>query len=314
MDAGERMGEAPLKVLVPGGLGLEAFDVPAGIEAVRYEPGASFPAGHTDATVVVVGFEDAPSVAARFGELADLRLIQTLNAGYEQWLPHLPDGVMLSNGRGAHGGSTAEWVVAALLTIYRDLRRFNAEQSQGIWDQRDTETLIGKRVVVLGAGDLAVNLAARLAPFETEVTLVGRRARPGVLALADIDQLLPVTDAVVAVLPGDDSTRHVVDADFLAKLRDGTVVVNAGRGSSVDTDALVAELTSGRLRAALDVTEPEPLPAGHPLWSAPGLLLTPHVAGSTEGAWERAWTVAVRQIEIFARGETPPNVVAGPSA
>jgi phosphoglycerate dehydrogenase-like enzyme len=172
---------------------------------------------------------------------------------------------MLSNGRGAHGGSSAEWVVAALLAVYRDLRLFDAQQSQGIWRGKNTETLIGKRVVVLGAGDLAVNLASRLAPFEAEVTLVARRARPGVHALED-------------------------------------------------TDAPLAELTSGRLRAALDVTDPEPLPAGHPPWSAPGLLLTPHVAGSTAGAWERAWAVAIHQIEVFASGGRPPNLVAGPNA
>jgi phosphoglycerate dehydrogenase-like enzyme len=303
-----------LKVLVPHGLGLEYFGVPASIEPVCYQPGEAWAPGHQDATVVVVGYENAAAVGARFVELPDLRLIQTLNAGYEQWLPLLPDGVMLSNGRGAHGGSSAEWVVAALLAIYRDLRLFNEQQSAGIWREKDTETLIGKRVVVLGAGDLGANLASRLAPFETEVTLVGRRARPGVHALADTGGLLPDVDVVVAMLPGNESTRHIIDAEFLAKLRDGTVVVNAGRGGSVDTDALLAELISGRLRAALDVTDPEPLPADHPLWSAPGLLLTPHVAGSTAGAWERAWAVAMRQIEVFGGGGKPPNLVAGPGA
>ena len=264
--------------------------------------------------MVVVGYENAPAVGARFAELPGLRLVQTLNAGYEQWLPLLPDGVMLSNGRGAHGGSSAEWVVAVLLAIYRDLRLFHELQSEGIWRQQDTETLIGKRIVILGAGDLAVNLASRLAPFETEVTLVGRRARPGVYALGDIDGLLPSADVVVAMLPGNEATHHIIDAEFLAKLHDGAVIVNAGRGGAVDTDALLAELRSGRLRAALDVTEPEPLPAGHPLWSAPGLLLTPHVAGSTVGAWERAWAVAVDQISVYADGGRPPNLVAGPGA
>jgi phosphoglycerate dehydrogenase-like enzyme len=301
-----------LKVLVPHGLGLEGAHAPATVEAVYYEPGAPWPVGHEDATVVVVGYEDAPAVGARFAELPDLRLVQTLNAGYEQWLPLLPEGVLLSNGRGAHGGSSAEWVVAALLTIYRELGLFAQRQSDGVWRPKTTETLIGKRVVVLGAGDLAVNLASRLAPFEAEVVLVGRRARPGVHALTEVDRLLPSADVIVAVLPDDESTRHVIDGEFLAKLRDGAIVVNAGRGGTVDTDALLAELTTGRLRAALDVTDPEPLPAGHPLWSAPGLLLTPHVAGSTEGAWVRAWAVALRQIEVFADGDQPPNLVAGP--
>ena len=303
-----------LKVLVPDGLGLDFSDAPASIETILYKPGEPWPAEHLDATVVVVGYEDAPAVGARFGELPDLRLIQTLNAGYEQWEPLLPDGVMLSNGRGAHGGSSAEWVVAALLTIYRDLARFRQQQSEGVWRDWDTETLIGKRVVVLSAGDLATNLAARLAPFETDVVLVGRTARPGVHALADVDELLPNADVVVALLPDSPATRDVINADFLAKLPDGAVVVNAGRGGSVDTDALLAELTSGRLRAALDVTDPEPLPEGHPLWSAPGLLLTPHVAGSVHGGWERAWAVALRQIEVYACGGNPPNLVAGPGS
>jgi phosphoglycerate dehydrogenase-like enzyme len=302
---------SPLKVLIPRGLGLERMATPANVEAIPYEPGAPWPSEHVDTTVIVVGYEDAPAVGARFRELPNLRLVQTLNAGYEQWLPPLPRGVMLSNGRGAHGGSSAEWVVAALLTIYRELGTFAKHQSEGVWRPKDTDTLMGKRVVVLGAGDLAVNLAARLTPFETEVTLVGRRARPGVHALTDIDGLLPGADVVVAMLPGDESTRHLIDAGFLAKLRDGAVVVNAGRGGTVDTQALLAELTSGRLRAALDVTDPEPLPNDHPLWSAPGLLLTPHVAGSTAGVWERAWAVALRQIDVFAGGGRPPNLVAG---
>ncbi len=179
--------EARLKVLVPQGLVLETMATPANIDTILYDPGEPWPPGALDATVVVVGYENAAATGSRFVELPDLRLVQTLNAGYEQWLPMLPDGVMLSNGRGAHGGSTAEWVVAVLLTIYRDLRLFNEQQAEGVWRPEDTDTLIGKRVVVLGAGDLAVNLASRLAPFEAEVTLVGRRARPGVHALAEID-------------------------------------------------------------------------------------------------------------------------------
>jgi phosphoglycerate dehydrogenase-like enzyme len=310
----DAINSTPLKVLVPLGLGLERMATPANVEAIFYGPGDSWPPEHVDAPVVVVGYENAPAIGARFGALPHLRLVQTLNAGYEQWLPLLPEGVMLSNGRGAHGGSSAEWVVAALLAIYRELGVFAERQSEGAWRPKDTETLIGKRVVVLGAGDLAVNLAARLTPFEAEVTLVGRRARPGVHPLADVDGLLPTADVVVAMLPGDESTHHLIDAEFLAKLRDGAVVVNVGRGGTVDTEALLAQLRSGRLRAALDVTDPEPLPDGHPLWSAPGLLLTPHVAGSTAGAWARAWAVALRQIEVFASGGRPTNLVAGPGA
>ncbi|MEU0494157.1 2-hydroxyacid dehydrogenase [Mycobacterium sp. NPDC006124] len=301
-----------MKVLVPDDLGLELPAPTDGTTMAFYQPGAPWPADHADADVVVVGFDNAAATGTRFADLPNLRLVQTLNAGYEQWVPHLPPGVVLSNGRGAHGGSTAEWVMAALLSIYRDLPLFRALQADGVWGFQETETLIGKHVLVLGAGDLAVNLAARLTPFEAEVTLFGRTARAGVAALADVEDLLPDADAVVAMLPATEDTHHLVDAAFLRRMRDGAVIVNAGRGSAVDSDALLAELTSGRLRAALDVTEPEPLPPGHPLWSAPNLLLTPHVAGSTEGAWGRAWRVALEQIAVYARGDRPPNAVVGP--
>ncbi|AQA03256.1 phosphoglycerate dehydrogenase [Mycobacterium sp. MS1601] len=298
-----------MKVLVPDDLGMQILGSSQKLAPVRYEAGQPWPEEHLDTPVVVVDFFDAPATGRRFADLPELRLVQTLHAGYEQWRPFVPSAVMLSNGRGAHGGSTAEWVVAVLLDIYRELPLFAGLQAAGTWGHRTSDTLIGKRIVVLGAGDLGTNLAARLAPFEVEVTLVGRTARPGVHALADVDNLLPDADAVVAMLPDAPATRHIVDAGFLARMRDGAVLVNAGRGSAVDTDALLVELRSGRLRAALDVTDPEPLPDGHPLWSAPGLLLTPHVAGSTAGAEERAWRVALRQITAFADGEVPPNRV-----
>lgn len=298
-----------MKVLVPDDLGLRMLGSSPPVVPVRYTAGAPWPEEHLDAEAVVVDFTEAEATGHRLGDLPQLRLVQTLHAGYEQWRPFVPEGVMLSNGRGAHGGSTAEWVVAVLLNIYRELPMFARQQDAGVWRQQDTDTLIGKRVVVLGAGDLGTNLAARLAPFDTDVTLVGRTARPGVVALSEVATLLPDADAVVSMLPDDPSTRHTVDRDFLARMRDGAVLVNAGRGPAVDTDALLVELRSGRLRAALDVTDPEPLPPGHPLWSAPGLLVTPHVAGSTAGAAERGWKVALAQLLAFAETGVPPNRV-----
>jgi phosphoglycerate dehydrogenase-like enzyme len=140
-------------------------------------------------------------------------------------------------------------------------------------------------------------------------TLVGRRAREGVHGIDEVHDLLPDHDACVVIVPPTDSTLGLVDAAVLAAMRDGSVLVDAARGPVADTDALTAELTSGRLRAALDVTEPEPLPADHPLWDAPGLLLTPHVGGSVPGGLRRAYGVAAAQIGAFARGEQPPNLV-----
>jgi phosphoglycerate dehydrogenase-like enzyme len=198
--------------------------------------------------------------------------------------------------------------VTALLAVLREIPGFVAAQQAGRWDSHTTDTLDGKAVLVLGAGDLAAGFRRRAEPFGATVTVVGRSAREGVHGIDELDELLPGADAVVVMLPLTQATRGLIGEQELGRMRDGAVLVNAGRGPLVRTDALVAELDVGRLRAALDVTDPEPLPEGHALWSAPGLLLTPHVAGSTLGFEERAWRVAAQQLEQFAAGRDPDNL------
>lgn len=298
-----------ITALVPHAEGPDLLaDVP-GLRAVPYEPGEPLPDAAAEAEVLVPPFLATGDAVAMAAELPRLRLVQLLTAGAEAWIGRLPDGVALSDCRGAHGGATAEWVVAALLAVYRHLPRFAAAQAEGRWDQHQTEELAGKRVLVVGAGDVAEHTVRRLAPFEVRTTLVGRRARDGVHGIDEVRDLLPDHDACVVLVPLTDDTRGLVDAGFLAAMPDGAVLVNAARGPVADTDALTAELASGRLRAALDVTEPEPLPSGHPLWSAPGLLLTPHVGGSVPGGLRRAYGVAAEQLAAFARGDEPPNLV-----
>ena len=296
-------------VLVPDSDGVEALRHVAGVSTVRYRVEEPLPDAAGDAEVMVVLYGKVDRVTGIIRSLPRLRLVQTLNAGYEQWKGRIPEGVLLSNARGAHGGSSAEWAVAALLSVYRELQGFAAAQSGGRWRHHITDLLLGKRVLVLGAGDLAVNLRRRLEPFEVDTTLVGRRARAGVESIDDLPRLLGDHDAVVVMLPDNEATHHIVDADFLARMRDGAVLVNVARGGLVDTEALIVELQRGRLRAALDVTDPEPLPGDHPLWRAPGVLITPHVAGATIGSDDRAWAVAAKQIALFAQGRTPENVV-----
>lgn len=298
-----------MDVLVPLEAGIAALaDVP-GVRAIRYRPQAPLPPEADAAEVLVAPFDATDEFVDALGRLPKLRLVQLLTAGAETWIGRLPDSVALSDGRGAHGGATAEWVVAALLAVYRHFPRFTAAQAEGRWDYHTTEELAGKRVLIVGAGDVAEQTVARLAPFEATTTLVGRRARDGVHPVEEVAGLLPHHDACVVVLPLTDATRGLVDAAFLAAMPDGSVLVNAARGPVVDTDALLAELNAGRLRAALDVTDPEPLPPGHPLWSAPGLLLTPHVGGSVPLAVDRAFRVAAEQIRQFAAGNTPSNLV-----
>ncbi|HZG90989.1 MAG TPA: 2-hydroxyacid dehydrogenase [Pseudonocardia sp.] len=298
-----------IPVLVPHEEGVTALAEVEGVTPLRYDPAGELPAGATAAQVLVPPFLATGEAVSMAGKLPALRLVQLLTAGAESWIGRLPDGVALSDCRGAHGGATAEWIVTALLAVYRHLPRFGRAQDAGRWDYHQTEELAGKQVLIVGAGDVAEHTVRRLAPFDVGTTLVARRARDGVHGIDEVHDLLPRSDACVVIVPLTDDTRGLVDARFLAAMPDGAVLVNAARGPVADTGALVAELTSGRLRAAVDVTDPEPLPPGHPLWTAPGLLLTPHVGGSVPLALSRAYRVVADQLAAVVRGGQPPNLV-----
>ena len=298
-------------VLVPEDEGRAALAGLGDVRPVVYDPAGAMPADAAEAEVLVVSYWNVEGTLAAMREMPKLRLVQTLSAGTDQWQGRLPDGVSLSNCRGAHGGATAEWAIAALLAIYRDLPQFAAAQAAHEWRRATTETLDGKRVLIIGAGDLGRNLQARLEPFGAAVTMVARTAHDGAHGVDELPELLGTHDAVVLMVPYSDDTRHLADAAFLARMADGAVLVNAARGPIVDTAALLAELNRRPLRAALDVTDPEPLPPDHPLWDAPGILITPHVGGDTEGFEARAWKVAREQIAAFVAGREPPNLVPG---
>jgi phosphoglycerate dehydrogenase-like enzyme len=298
-----------ITVLVPEDEGEAALADVAGIEVVRYDPNGELPPDAERAQVLILPFLAPTTAVYLVDRLPQLRLVQLLTAGAEAWVGRLPAGVALSDCRGAHSGATAEWIVGALLSVYRHFPRFVRAQEERRWDYHVTDTLTGKRVLIVGAGDVADHTVRRLDPFEVTTTLVARRARPGVHGIDEVHDLLGSHDACVVIVPLTDATRGLIDADFLAAMPDGALLVNAARGPVADTDALTAELTSGRLLAALDVTEPEPLPADHPLWAAPGLFLCPHVGGSVPGRLERAYRIAAEQIGTFVRGEEPANLV-----
>ena len=296
-------------VLVSDEEGLQALETVPGVKPVRYTE--EIPPEAAAAEVLIPGFGPPGRSLALLPRMPNLKLVQLLSAGADQWLEVLPDGVLLSTCRGAHGGSTAEWVVAALLSLYREFDAFAATRRARRWVPHYTDTLQGKRVLVVGAGDLGRQLRRRLEVFDTEVTMVGLTARDGVRSVDELPSLLGAHDAVVMMVPLTSRTRGMVDASFLAAMADGAVLVNAARGPVADAAALLAELRSGRLRAALDVVDPEPLPAEHPLWTAPNLLLTPHVGGSTHGALRRSYAVAAEEIRRYVSGELPHNLVHG---
>ncbi|GAA1949486.1 2-hydroxyacid dehydrogenase [Amycolatopsis minnesotensis] len=300
-----------ITVLVPDDDGVIALAELAGVRAVRYTWGEPLPPEAAEAEVLIPGFHSAREGRDLFAELPNLKLIQLLAAGADDWVGEVPAGVLLSTCRGAHGGSTAEWVVAALLAIYRELHSFAIAKDERRWSRHSTDALQGKRVLIIGAGDLGTQLRRRLEPFETRVEMVGLNARDGVRGVEELPELLGLHDVVVLMVPLTSRTRGMVDAEFLAAMPDGAVLVNVARGPVVRTEALVDELKTGRLRAALDVVDPEPLPEDHPLWDAAGLFLTPHVAGAARGAQKRSYAVAAAEIARWASGELPDNLVHG---
>jgi phosphoglycerate dehydrogenase-like enzyme len=242
-----------------------------------------------------------------------LRVVQVLSAGTDWIEAGLPGGVTLCNARGARDVAVAEWVVGALLGASSGLLRCAREHHEHAWRHFIPGELAGQSVLVLGLGSIGQAVRRRLEALRADVVGVAREARPGIFATTELPTLLPRADAVVILTPLTDATRGMVDAGFLAALPDGALVVNAARGAIVDTGALLAELQTGRLRAVLDVTDPEPLPPDHPLWDAPGLLaLTPHLAGDSDAADRRALRFAGEQLGRYARGEPLRNVVRSP--
>jgi phosphoglycerate dehydrogenase-like enzyme len=247
-------------------------------------------------------------------EGVDVRLVQSQSIGYDGVLERLPAGVAFANAAGVHEGPAAEIGMTLLLAAQRDLPRFVRQQDAGEWRGGFTRGLFGLRVVIVGAGGLGNAMHDRLLPFGARPVRVGRSrrtdARGDVSALADLPGLLGTADAVVICLPLDDSTHGLVDAAFLARMPDDAILVNIGRGAIVDTEALLAELATGRLRAGLDVTDPEPLPPGHPLWSAPGVVISPHVGGQVRTMPDAVEALVRRQLAALGAGEPPVNLVS----
>lgn len=304
--------------------GLTAHEVPPGVRLVVWDVQSDLPAadlptpGDPDAVDGVVVVLPNSSLGEdgwrRLAAVRGLRVVHLTSAGYEHALPHLPPGVLLCNGRGVHDDGTAELALGLVLAAQRGIDDAARAMTRQAWEPRARSSLADRRVMVVGAGSIGSAIRRRLEAFETDVVMVARTARVEdgveVHAVGDLPDLLPDVDVVVLVTPLTDETERLVDAAFLARMRDGALLVNVGRGRVVDTDALVAELERGRLRAALDVTDPEPLPPGHPLWTAPGALVTPHVGGWTDATTPRVVRLLRRQLTRLAAGLEPENVVA----
>lgn len=291
--------------------------LPPGIQVDCYRAdGDDYPSSITEVELFVLPYMKGAEVLERSVEMSNLRVIQTLTAGVENFLPHVPDGVTLCNAAGVHDASTAELAIALALASGRHLDEFARNQAEGVWRPRRGRSLADQRVLILGYGRIGQAIERRLAGFEVaSITRVARRARPEgdgrpeVHAIHELDRLLPQADVVIVIAPATPETENLIGAEQLALLPDDALLVNVARGVLVDTDALVAETASGRLRAALDVTEPEPLPADHPLWRIPNVVIVPHVGGASSAFFPRADALVAAQLRRFAAGESLDNVI-----
>ncbi|HTA16065.1 MAG TPA: 2-hydroxyacid dehydrogenase [Solirubrobacteraceae bacterium] len=276
--------------------------------ALHLIPGsAAPPQAILDAQLLVPDPENH-RVLGLLGRMPRLRVIQTLSAGID-WLPPIPQGVTLCDARGTRDVAVAEWVLAAILASTRMLGELRDCQREHEWRWRTSGELAGSRVMILGYGSIGVAVEARLAALEVDLVRVARHARAGVHSVDDLRSLIGLVDIVVVLLPLTPDTRGLLDRDLLACMRPGALLVNAARGPIVNSDALLELLRAGRLRAALDVTDPEPLPSDHPLWDAPNTLITPHFAGDTAAAERRAFALVGDQVRRYVQGEPLVNVV-----
>ncbi|MET8783386.1 2-hydroxyacid dehydrogenase [Streptomyces sp. NPDC004589] len=296
----------------------EIEGLPEGLTYRYWDGGPDYPADPADCAFYAVPYMKGSEVAVRpMAAMTSVRVVQTLSAGVdhvEPGLSRLPEGVLLCNARGVHDASTAELALALILASLRGIPDFVRGQDREEWRAGFRPALADRSVLIVGYGAVGAAVEDRLVPFEVaRVARVARHERETerghVHPLSRLSELLPEADVVVIVTPLTEETKGMVDAGFLARMKDGALLVNMARGAVVDTGALLAEAETGRLMAALDVTDPEPLPKGHPLWHAPGVLISPHVGGPTSAFRPRVKRLLGLQLNRFAQGEPLQNVV-----
>lgn len=273
-------------------------------------PADGAPPVHID--LVLVGYLGASGGLGSFAGM-DVAAIQSQSLGYDGIENRLPAGITYCNAVGVHEASTAELAVGMIISEQRGFPAHFANQQTGTWDQHEQPGVAGKTVVIVGAGGVGNQIADKLAPFDANVVRVARSNRSdergAVQSMDALPSLLAKANIVAIAVPLSDATMNLVDAAFLEAMKPGALLVNVSRGKIVDTDALVAAASAGHVRAALDVTEPEPLPSDHPLWSTPGVTITPHIGGATSAMHARVDALMREQTRRLVAGEPLAHVV-----
>jgi phosphoglycerate dehydrogenase-like enzyme len=301
-----------LRVSLPSQELADAVEPPAGVELFVWDFTGEVPADAFD--LVVPPYMGKPDALTALAGL-DVGLVQSQSIGYDGVAAVLPAGCRFANAAGVHETSTAELALGMMIASQRGIADFVRNAATGTWDNRQRSSLADRRVLLVGYGGVGKAIEARLLPFETDVTRLASRGRDDergrIYGIEDLYEQLQMHDIVVVSVPLGEQTRHLVDGKFLAAMPDGALLVNVARGPVADTDALLRETSTGRLRAALDVTDPEPLPRDHPLWTVPGVLITPHVGGASTAMLPRMARLIRKQIGLLQDGEEPVNVVLG---
>ena len=294
--------------------------MPAGIRAGVWDL-LGEPQGLTyeEIDAVVLPYASEENWQPGLKRVPNLKLIQAQTTGYDGLQELVGPGVAVATAAGVHAAGTAELALTLMLASLRGIDEAVRNARSGTWNSRRFPGLADRRVLLVGVGGIGAAIVQRLEPFEVELTRVGSRARTDehgqVHGTDELAALAGSADVLVVITPLNEQTRHLIGREVLAALPDGALVVNVARGAVVDTGALTTEVCSGRLYAALDVVDPEPLPADHPLWKAPNAIITPHVGGNTEAFVPRIRKLLTGQIGRLARGEEPLNLVSrGPWA
>ena len=256
------------------------------------------------AEFVVLPYEGSTiSIEETIARMTNVKVIQTLTAGFDNVQPFVPAEVTLCNAAGVHDDATSELAVLLTLSVLRDMPRSYKAQQEHHWETYFARSLADKTVLLIGYGNVGKAAERRLLGFGCKVIPVARTARDHVHAISELPNLIPSADVVMLIVPNNSGTVNLVDAKFLASMKDDSVLVNVARGVVVDTEALLAELRTGRIAAALDVTEPEPLPADHPLWSLPNVIITSHNGGEGDVFWDRARARIHSQFDLWLAGK-----------
>lgn len=304
-------GDMSSHIIAPAWI-TRGYEFPADVQVTECDDLGALPLDViSSADFVILPYEGSSiSIPETMSRLKSVKVVQTLTAGFDSVLPHIPSGVTLCNAAGVHDDATSELAVLLTLSSLRDMPRSFKAQQEHHWETYFARSLADKHVLLIGYGNVGKAAEKRLLAFGCTVTPVAQSARDHVRAVSELPDLIPMADVIVLIVPGNTGTRHLVNANFLANMKDGSLLVNVARGIVVDTQALVAELKTGRIHAALDVTEPEPLPADHALWSLPNVIITSHNGGEGDVFWDRARSKIHSQFELWLAGKPLDCVIA----